>query len=314
MRHNLRWVLLFALVLAAYGYSQYRSEHRDATFEAQLLDFDPARVQRIEVKAAGQTPFKLLREANRWLLTYGNVHVEAYPLAVEELLQVLERIRSSEIVDSEVRHWENYGLATTQSTQFCLYDQQASVGCLSFGNLSYSEDRKNLRIFVRLNEGPEVYDAEGLFLSKLASDPRAYRPNLLWLVEGNIEHLDWRTPDTSFWVHRDTNGWHTSSAALATVDWDAYLKNIRYLSGTQFADEFDELRAPELLHWQLQLASLQDTFILHCYRDTTRALPYVYHTGTKPEQWLADDGSELYPSLAAPWLRALQNTETDELE
>jgi hypothetical protein len=311
MRKNLKWISIFAIGLVILGYAQYRSENRDPTFEAQLLDFKPQQIQRIDISAPNQPATKILREGNRWLLSYENVHVQADAAAVEELLHILERLTSSQIIATDVEQWETYGLAPEQALQLCLQDQTEALGCLRFGRFSYASDQQNLRVFVRLNDGKEVYAADGLFLSKLESDPRAYRPNLLWLVQGEVQHLEWQTPDTSYYVFRDSSGWQSPHPALDTVDWTSYLKEVRYLSGSQFADDFNELSGPDLLHWQLRLATFRDTFVLHCYRDTTRELPYIYHTRSRPEQWLADDGHELYPSLAAPWLPALPNTTED---
>jgi hypothetical protein len=314
MRKNLQWILLFAVALIIFGYLQYRADNRDPTFEAQLLSFEPAQIQRIDIQAPDQPAGKILREGQRWLLSYEHVHVEANPTAVEELLRILERLSSSRIMATDVQQWEDYGLAPEQALRLCLRDTQAVLGCLSFGRFTYAANQQNLRVFVRLNEGHEVYAADGLFLSKIEGDPRAYRPNLLWLVEGDVQRIDWQTPDTSYQVYRDSSGWQSSHPALDTIDWSNYLKEVRYLSGSHFADDFNELSGPDLLHWQLQLATIRDTFLLHCYRDTTRTLPYIYHTRSQPEQWLADDGSELYPSLATPWLQAVQKSEDYDVE
>lgn len=306
MRKYRSVIWLFALLVAIMGWWQWHNEHRDPTFKTRLLDFNPQSVQKISITAPGQPAFQLLKVDPHWLLSYDNVNVRANALPVGELLNTLKDIRTQLIIATEQSAWDNYGLDRTQASTICLqYTSKEQEDCLHIGRFVYEKSLQTLQAFGRLNEQPEVLSLDGFPLSKLQTNPRAFRRNVLWTINDPIENIEWENHDTTLRVSKTDSSWVSETAALATFNWTGYLQQLRYLSGTDFADDVDEISTQEQWKWILRLSSNATTYELYCYQDSTTQYPYIFHTRLRPEQWLASDSSGIYRILSSPWLEVL---------
>jgi hypothetical protein len=78
-----------------------------------------------------------------------------------------------------------------------------------------------------------------------------------------------------------------------------YLNVLRNISGTEFADDFDELQSNNYQYKTLTVKgnNILEPFIVRCYRDSTREKVYILHSNQNSDAYFASDSAGVYQRL-----------------
>lgn len=306
MSKQQRWILLFALVVAAYGIGQYWTGQRSDEFRAVLLDFLPKEVQRIELKKGDQPPFHILKQDDRWLLSGRHINEEARQEAIDQLLKRLQAIRTEQLVSQSPQEWEEYGVQTGQGILVCLDYQNDKKDCVRIGRYAYAEKEERVEVYTRLENQQEIYVINGLPLSFLDGKIDFFRNRKLLTIEQPLQAMHLQYDTHSINAQRQTDStWFVQQEVVDLRYWEAYLEQLESLTGQRFADDIDELSMDSLLVWQLNLYTHSDSIQLNCYVDSTKQQPYILHSSQFSKTWISSDSTGLQDRLLSPWRKWL---------
>lgn len=298
---NKRVIIIFTLLLTVYGAYQWWDRSRDPVFEAPLMQVDAGQLLSIDIDPPGdEEPFSLLHIDGSWIASREPLNVRANKAAVERLVQVLNGLRTADLLSQHSRHWERYGVAEGQGLKISLQYNDKRQEAILLSLFPQVRTHPDSLVYARLDGQKDVYgirarQVEGLpmyladfrdaqFVSLPGASPAAFR--LVW-------------PDTISCFHTLEGGWHCNGVAVDSMALDAYFEHIKQLSGAVFANDFDELQAGRLPRRQLIVypGNATDSIILNCYIDSLRLWPYVLQGSQYPYHWLASDSAGLYKQV-----------------
>lgn len=305
---NRLWIILFGLLVLAYGLSQYWQEQRSNKFESVLLDFVPKDVIRIDIQKATTPAFSIIRHDDRWLLSQKQLNEEAMAEPVEELIRCLRDIRTSVLVSQQKKDWTNYGVGPDQGILLCLHFRAKPETCVRIGKYTYSQAKRKVQAYTRLENQKEVFTINGLALSMFTGEMDAFRNDQLLAIKGSADSLVFARDSSTATLRQTVAGNYitTGDASDDSLLWATYLQQLHDLQGDFFADDIDELSIDSLLRWQLKIYSKGDSVVLKCYQDTNRQEPYLLHSSQFPGTWISSDSNGLYQQLVRPWQKTQQ--------
>lgn len=309
MSKQQRWIALFALIVVVYAAGQYWSQQHSGAFRAVLLDFLPHQVQRIDIQQGQGSPFSLLRQDERWLLSAPQVNEEARIETVDQLLQRLQAIRTEEVISQSEQEWEEYGVAEHQGVVVCLSYEDGNEDCVRIGAYALAENAERVELYTRLQNQREVYVINGLPLSFLDGQIDFFRNRQLLAIPNSLQKLRLRTSQHDLMVqeYTDSSWVDAKGQILDQTYWKAYFEELNSIQGKDFADDIDELALDSFLTWTLTFYSDQDSFELYCYADTSKQKPFILHSDQFPKTWIKSDSSGLVQLVLSPWRKWLSN-------
>lgn len=306
MSKQQRWILLFALLVLAYGIGQYWTKQRSGEFRAVLLDFLPKEVQRIDIQQGDQEGFHILKQGNRWLLSGRHINEEAPQESVDQLLKRLQAIRTEQVVSQSTQEWEDYGVKPGQGVLVCLSYLDDEQDCVRIGRYAFAEEEERVEVYTRLENQQEIYVINGLPLSFLDGQIDFFRNHQLLALDRPLERMRLDFGDIQVAAKRNSDSTWLVQEELIEVDyWQAYTEQLQSLAGQRFADDIDELSMDSLLVWQLSLYTRKDSIYLKCYADSTKQQPFILHSTQFSKTWISSDSIGLQERLLTPWRKWL---------
>lgn len=315
MRRYWRWILSFALLLGVYGFSQYWQGQRSDVFEATLLDFLPARVERIDIESQKYGAFSLLRYPERWLFTQQHLNEEAVTPVVEHLLQTLRDLRTTRLVSDKQNEWVRYHVTPQQGVMLCLEQEGERPSCIVVGKTHFDAEQQQIQTYIRLPERTETYAVNGQALAGILDGQNHYfRHKQLVQQALNPHAVSWQQDSLSHRLQIDSLGApildNRPLSAEDSLVALTYFASWRDVKGQRQADNVDELALQSLPHQQLTAYwPSGDSVVVTCYQDTTRTTPYIIKTSQYPRTWISSDSAGVYQQLWGSWSKWIVNNE-----
>lgn len=295
MSKNTKWVVLFAIIMLAYGASQFIEQSKSNKFKSPLLTFLPEQVQLIKIHEFGKTPFQLLKLDNKWFLSADNVHEIAQREHVEQLMKLLKAIRTAEIISQNKKDWQEYGLGDKQGTLICIETREQQLPCLRLGLLRFSAEEKTLQTFARIHHEKEIYSINGIGVSSLSTDHNDYRNRQILNISDTLRHILFKTDTSVISVKKWGNYWVDKDLKiLDSLKWKNIQNTLSDISLNTFADDVDELSITEKKTVNVHIYTQNDSFLLELFVDSTLTMPYIIHSNQFPKTWMACDSVNFF--------------------
>ncbi|MCB0585239.1 MAG: DUF4340 domain-containing protein [Phaeodactylibacter sp.] len=318
MNNKILLIVLVAL-LAIYGLSRLFSGNKKTTFKAELIQVDTAAVSSITISPRGEEPpFTLKKEGGQWIATRDALSTKASQGAIQSLLGNLSLIKTKRIAAKSKDKWAEYQVVDSAGTRIQVYGgggdllEDFIIGKFDFQQapqpqqpMQFQQQQQPIiTSFIRLSGENETYAVEGMQVLSMGQGFDSYRnKNLLKMKkEMEVNAFEYQLGDSLLRFQKTMDGWATDGIVLDSMKVENYLNVLRNLSGTTFADDFDELSAGQYPQQQLTISgnNIEEPFRITVYRDTTREKPFVIFSNYNPETYFASDSSGIYSKLFKP--------------
>ena len=301
--NNRNLLFIFVALLAIYGLSQLFSSKKERTFKTDLIQIDSTEVTAVTINPKGEdTPeFTLNREENGWIASSENINTKATKSAVDALLANLSNIKTKRIAAKSPDKWAEYEVEEGNGTSLQVYSNGKIVEDFILGRFSFNQQTRSATSFIRLKGEDEVYAVDGLMTMTLSQGFDTYR-NKTMLNLGQESEI------TTFSFQNDTinvnytlqNGqWSTGELLLDSTKVTNFLNDLKSISGTDFADDFDEVQAGNLpaTRFIAQGNNILKPINIICYRDTTREKPFVLQSSQNREAYFESDSTGVFSRI-----------------
>lgn len=302
--NNKLLLVVFLVLLGIYGLTKVFSGKKDQSFKAELIEVDTAAVTQIMINTKGpeSEEITLKKEEAGWIASNGNLNVKAPPSVVSSLLGNLVLIKTKRIAANKPEKWTDFELEEGQATRVRVYNGEKVLEDFLVGRFSFNQQTRSGISFLRLTGENEVYAVDGFQSLTFGQGFDAYRNKTIVKMkpEMQVTEFSYRQPDTTlnFFLANDT--WTVNGEMpLDSTKVGGYLNVLRNISGTEFADDFDELQSSNYEYKTLTIKgnNILDPFVVTCYRDTSREKPYIIHSNVNNEAYFASDSAGVYKRL-----------------
>ncbi|MDX1941190.1 MAG: DUF4340 domain-containing protein [Saprospiraceae bacterium] len=291
-------LLIVLLMIIVYLALRYFPKGRDPNFNATFIQLDTTSLASLLITSPNSTAeLSLRRTEGQWIASNGQVHIKAPADLMNPLLRTLYHIKTQFVATQSPKDWSEYGVSENLGTRIRIYDAHGLREDFVVGKIQVTPAGKTLS-YVRFADANEVYAVEGTPMQNLQLNFDAFRnKNILQLNNiNNIQEFLYETPDTLLQFQRTVQGWMLGASLLDSARMERYLQSLQSLRGETFADDFDEVEQAEQLFMTLTIFEDEDEeqFVIHCFRDSTRQMPFIIHSNQNSEAYFASDSVGLY--------------------
>jgi len=246
---NVQLAGILAVLVIVYLIIEFTGgEERSASFRENLVEFDTAKISKIEIGKADRN-IELLKESGDWKVVIENGRkVDAQDLNVRTAIENLLSIQPSRLATRDPEKWAEFEVDTA-GTRVRVYEGEEEALDLIIGKFGMRGQR-SFYTYVRLHDENEVYvsdDFMGITFSTVSSGYRDKR--LIRFRKDSLISLNFKYPsDSSFILTKNNGNWSVGEIQADSAATVNYLNSIRSLSGKNFNDEIiaGELPAPTL--------------------------------------------------------------------
>ncbi len=297
-------LLAFLLLLSVYFIVQTCGGKRRGSFDANLIELDTSRISSIMIQPREpESPEILLkREETGWIVSNSALNTRATPASVTGLLTSIQLIRTQRVAAKSPDKWRDFEVEDGMGTRIRVFEGDQKKADFMVGRFSFNPQTQSGVSYIRLEGSDEVYAIEGFQLLSIGQGLDAYRDKTLLRLNSDmqVEELSFEYPDSAFAIRRGEKGWLLNGAmALDSARVEDYINFLRNVSGSTFADDFDETTAASLPRQTIRLKgpNIDPPFVIQVYRDTTRERPFVIHSSQNPSAWFDSDSTGVYLRL-----------------
>ncbi len=302
---NKTLLLIFLFFVGLYLiFSKVLSSRATSDFSTEVIKVDTAQITTIEISPQGGAAYAIHRTDRNWIVTNGNVNVRAASAQLKAVLDQVDTIRTIQLVSSQKEDWIEYGVGPAQGSRIKIYLADGSVEDFIIGKTAFDATLQRSIAYLRLTHQNEVYSVNGFLPFQLEKHFDDFRSRELFFKAIQFFPPDrflYQNQDTQILVIRQEGSlW----AAVGNEPLDSariyhYLDWILKAKGRIFVDDFDELSAPRFFHQSIRFYfdDIQDSVSLTCYRDSTRALPFIIHSSQNPKAYFGSDSTGLYQGV-----------------
>ena len=297
-------LLAFLLLLSIYFISRTCSGKRSGSFDADLIELDTAKVTSVVIKPKeAESPEVLLkREDSGWIASNGTLNTKATGASISGLLNSIQLIKTQRVVAKSSDKWRDFEVDDDQGTRVKVYYGDKKEADFIVGRFNFNPQAQSGASYIRLDGSNEVYAVEGFQLLAIGQGFDSYRNKSLIHMTSDmkVNEIDFEYPGNTYTLRKGDAGWAMDgSVPLDSVKVADYINYLRNMSGTTFADDFDETLAGNLSRQVISIKGEQidPPFMIQVYRDTTRERPFVIHSNQNPSAWFDSDSSGVYMRL-----------------
>lgn len=298
-----RTILMIAAILLAvfFGMRYYFSVKQSPDFSAPLIQIDSARVTTLFIAPPeNETEIALRREEGYWIASNGQIHIKTSPEVISRILGTITNIRTKLVVTQKPAAWSDYEVLEASGTRIRVYEGQKLLEDFIVGKTKTTPEGATLT-YLRLTDENEVYAIEETLKGVFNLNFNDFRSKEILNLSSSIPILafEWQTQDTLLSFQRADAGWQLGGIKLDSLSVEKYLRNIRTISGETFADDFDEVQGADLLFEVLTIPNNQadEPFVISCYLDTTRQMPFIIHSTQNRDAYFASDSTGIYQRI-----------------
>lgn len=299
---NLVLFLMFGGFIAG-AYYWYQAQTQKP-LQAELISIDTSLISRLQIDLPDDKnlTIQLQREEDYWIASNGLVHLRAMNQGVQQLLQNLVDVTTTDIVATDETDWPDFGLGPGQAVQIEIFEGSKVVEHFWLGQVKQATSTGDSVSFIRMHQEKEVYAVDGLETNPFYQTFEVYRPKrILNFSEGTrIDSFSYLFPDTTYSFRRQDTDWIINEAEPAiSAQVDQYLKSLDNIQIETFVDDFDANSAAYSKHQALLLhfPSSEKPALIDVYLDTLRELPYVMRSTHNLSAWFGSDSSGVYKRL-----------------
>ena len=298
-----RTILMIAAILLVlfFGARYYFSLQQSPDFSAPLIQIDTAGVTTLFIAPPGEeTEIALRREDGNWIASNGQIHLKTSQEVISAILGAIADVRIKLVVTQKPGEWADYDVLESTGTRIRVYEGQKLLEDFIVGKTQTTPEGLTFT-HLRLTDEDEVYAIDGSLknIFKLNFNDFRSKEILNIIPEVNISEFEWQNPDTVLFFQRGETGWLQGATTLDSLEVEKYLRNLHQVSGEAFADDFDEVQGAKLLFEVLTIPNNQtdEPFVISCYRDTTRQLPFIIHSSQNRDAYFASDSMGIYQRI-----------------
>lgn len=298
-----RTILIIAVILLAlfFGARYYFSLRQSPDFSAPLIQIDTAAVTTLFIAPPGEeTEIALRREDGNWIASNGQIHLKTSQDIITAILGAIANVRTTLIVTQKPGEWADYDVLESTGTRVRVYEGQKLLEDFIVGKTQTTPEGLTFT-HLRLTDEDEVYAINGSLknIFKLNFNDFRSKQILNIISEVNIGEFEWQSPDTLLQFQRTDTGWRQGEMILDSLKVEKYLRSLRNISGNYFADDFDEVQDADLLFEVLTIPNNQtdEPFVISCYRDTTRQMPFIIHSSQNRDAYFSSDSTDIYQRI-----------------
>lgn len=302
--NNKLLLIVFLVLLGVYGLTKVFSGKKDQSFKTELIAIDTSAVNQIIINTKGPETeeITLKKEGENWIASNGQLNVKAPANVVSSILGNLVLIKTKRVAANKPEKWTEYELDEGQATRVQVFKDEKLMEDFLVGRFSFNQQTRSGISFIRLNGENEVYAVDGFQTLTFGQGFDSYRNKEIVKMtpEMNITEFAYESPDTTlkFFLANDT--WTVNGTIpLDSTKVGNYLNVLRNVSGTEFADDFDELQSSNFAHKKLTIKgdNFLEPFVVSCYRDTTREKEYIIRSNQNTEAFFASDSAGVYQRI-----------------
>ena len=302
--NNKKLMLVLLVLVGIYGLSQVFSSEKDRSFNSDLIQLDTAAVNSLvlNTKADGFETVKLQKENGNWLISKNNFTTKASSNAVNNLFNSLTTIKAKRIVAKNPDKWVDYEVEEGKGSRIQVFENGTVKEDFILGRFNFNQQTRSATSYIRLNNENEVYAIDGMTTMGLTQNFDAFRNKQLVSVNTNdlkIIRIEDNNSENSLELKKLNNTWSIDENPVDSTKIAEFTKGLANLAGAEFINDFDELKANELLFQQLTITAdnLIEPISIQCYQDTARAKPFIIHSSQNPDAYFASDAAGIYARL-----------------
>lgn len=297
-RKTIIWVLV--ILAGLFLGDQYFKNNKSDVFDITLMEVDTSMLDVVKLSfSEGDHVLHFVKDPAGWIVSSGNSSVRATPESIEKLLGNFQKIEISRIVSDNVSLWNEYGVNEKLGTRVTLFSKDKKVEDFLIGAVGQEEGPIEEINFIRLFDQKEIYELEQSNVLTINPSFDHYRNNKLftWSSISNLNKIEFTSVKDTVLLSKSNNKWSRQDG----MDMDSlkileFLDGFSNMSGAMFVDNFDELKADELLYGNLKFIddSNRESLNISCFRDTTREKSFILHSDSNPDTWFESDSSGLF--------------------
>lgn len=284
--------ILSVLALLYLGIEYWGSRTQSSSLRAELTNFTPGNISRIEIDYRGQEKTVLTKQGEQWEIELANgKKVSAQPDIVRNALSMLQSIQPSRLITRDTAAWKAYDVGGS-GTRVTLFAGKNQVLDIVLGRFSPQFNGK-VQSYVRLYAENDVYASDDFFSISFPSVAGAYRNNEIFACSpDSVQTLEFGPQN--FALSRSAQGWMITANGKAPTVADSaavagYLSTLRSFRGERFADEqLEASQLPDAPHFHLITRQGGQADTLRIWKH--EQLNYVLGSSQRPDALFSDEG------------------------
>lgn len=302
--NNKNLLIIFAALLGIYGLTKVFSGKKDRSFDTNLITVDTAAVTQIVIdpKAPEEQEITLKKEATGWIASNGTLNVKATQTSVNTILGNLLLIKTKRIAAKKPEKWKDYEVTDSLGTRVQVYEKGKLAEDFIVGRFSFNQQARSGISFIRLNGENEVYAIDGFQTLTFGQGFNSYRDKSILQLKPEMEitEFSYERSDSAALNFLKVDGqWQINGNPLDSAKVASYLNGIRTISGTDFADDFDEIQADNYRYKTLTIKgnNILDPLVVQAFQDTTKEKPFIIRSSQNQEAYFASDSTGVVQQL-----------------
>lgn len=300
---NKNLFIVFIFLLGLYGISLLFTGKSESSFKADLIQVDTTQVNSIIItpKEKGKEEIILERANNNWQVSNGKVIANTVQNNVTALLSQLAQIKTTRVAAKNPEKWAEYEVEEDNAKRVKIYENGNLVEEFLLGRFSFNQQTRSGTSFIRVAGENEVYAVDGFLSMSISDDFNSYREKSILKIADSqiITSIEKYGQDTI--VANLINGqWtYNNSLPLDSLTMETYIKGLKNLEATDFADDFNETLTQDLLKEKVIIKgnNLTTPITITAYQDTTQEKPYVLHSSQFPDGFYTSDSLGVYKKI-----------------
>jgi len=302
MNNKNLFIILLGL-LGLWGINHFLSSKNQGSFKTELVALDTAAVSRIVTypKSENGAEITLKREENGWIATRGNQNVQAMSNSVNGILGILSTIKTKRVAAKSAEKWAEYEVDEGNGTRVVAYENGKQIADFIVGRFNFNQQARTASSYVRLNGEDEVYEVDVFLSMSVGQGFDSYRDKTIIKINAaDVTEFTLRDGDILATIAKTANGFTMNDeTVLDSTKVATYLSQIATLSGTAFADDFDEISAKDRLEKTLTIRAnnMPTPIKVSVYADVRLAKPFVVQSSLNADAFFASDSIEVVGKL-----------------
>jgi len=242
------FVLLLALVVLIFIID---SKKGGRTFPDNLVKVDTAEITGIEISQGNiDNKIELVKDGNDWKLNLDGKMVGADKSKMNNILDLLTKIKPTGLVTEDKGRWEEYQLTDSLATRVKLFVKNKKKADLMIGKFDYKQGNNYgnygnqrpagiFKTFVRNYKEKEVYTVKEFLRFSFSSDVNSYRdPTVVKLNPEDLTKISFFYPSDSSFVMTGENGnWMVDGLQADSLSVANYIRSFSNLTNAAFTGE-----------------------------------------------------------------------------
>lgn len=277
----------------------------ERNFDSNILTLDTAVVDKIVMTGKSGT-VTLTRDGSSWKVEDGQGNeAPALKSAAQGVIGSLASIQSQRIITTSPDKWADYEVTDTSGTQVIATGKGKTLADLMIGRFAFNQATRSGTSYVRKSGENAVYAVDGFLSMSFTRDFNSFRDKTLAAISpADVKSLTLQGTGMpgNYALIKDANGqWAMGGTPLDSASVANYLSGLRFLNGTNFADDFRPTGQSPAYALDVTTNQQLEPVHIECYQDAG-AHPFVFHSSVNPQAYFSSDSSQLYQTVIRSFL------------